>query len=123
MGLLIDIARIMTGCGCTQFDDSSKFIKVKGIIVFTHNSDRIVNIMMNKQLTRQGTILQVALLVGKCASWIAAKLNIHRRQKRGIAHGIVESLLTCIYISLTTNLGVWVLHDSESAQPMVSYFS
>ena len=94
MGLLIDIAHIMTGCGCTQFDDSAKFIIVKGIIVFTHNSDTIVNIMMNQQLTRQSTILQVALLVGKCASWIAAKLNVHKRQKRGIAYGIVESLLT-----------------------------
>ena len=80
-------------------------------------------IMMNQQLTRQGTLLQVALLVGKCASWIAAKLNIHKREKRGIAHGVVESLLTCIHISLTTNLGVWVLHDSESAQPIVRYFS
>ena len=33
----------MTGCGCTQYDESSKFIIVKGIIRFKHNSERIVN--------------------------------------------------------------------------------
>ena len=66
MGLRTSIAHIMTGCGCTQYDESSEFIIVKGIIIFKHSSDKIDNIMLNK-LTRQGTMLQVALLVGKHA--------------------------------------------------------
>ena len=64
--LFTGIAFIMTGCGCTQYDESSEFIIVKGIIIFKHSSDKIDNIMLNK-LTRQGTMLQVALLVGKHA--------------------------------------------------------
>ena len=41
---------IMTGSYCTQHDESSKFIIGKGIILFKHNRDRVVNIMLN-QLT------------------------------------------------------------------------
>ena len=60
------IARIMKGCGCTPDDESSEFIMVKGIIIFKHSSEKIDNIMLN-ELTRQDTMLQVALLVGKYA--------------------------------------------------------
>ena len=56
----------MKGCGCKQYDESSEFIIVKGIIIFKHSSDKIDNIMLN-ELTRQGTMLQVALQVGKHA--------------------------------------------------------
>ena len=64
----------MTGCCCTQYDDSSKFIIIEGIIIFKHNTDRVVNIMLN-QLTSHNAMLQVALLVGKQASRLAAKLK------------------------------------------------
>ena len=92
---------IMTGCCCTQYDDSSKFIIVKGIIIFKHNRDRVVNIMLN-QLTSHNAMLQVALLVGKHASRLAAKLNIPTRQIRGGTQVIAIKLLTCIHFSLLT---------------------
>ena len=41
--LFTSFANIMTGCGCTQYYESSKFIIVKGIIRFKHNSESIVN--------------------------------------------------------------------------------
>ena len=91
----------MTGCCCTHYDDSSKFMIVKGIIIFKHNRDRVVNIMLN-QLTRHNAMLQVALLVGKHASGLAAKLNIPARQIRGGTQVIAIKLLTCIHFSLLT---------------------
>ena len=91
----------MTGCCCTKYDDSSKFIIVKGIIIFKHNRDRVVNIMLN-QLTSHNAMLQVALLVGKHASWLAAKLNVPTRLIRGGTKVIAIKLLTCIHFSLMT---------------------
>ena len=64
----------MTGCCCTQYDESSKFIIVKGIIRFKHNSERIVN-HEPVDKARQGTVPQVALLVGKHTSRLAVKQN------------------------------------------------
>ena len=91
----------MTGSCCKQYDDSSKFIIGKGIILFQHNTDRVVNMMLN-QLTSHNAILQVALLVGKHASRLAAKLNIPTRQIRGGTQVIAIKLLTCIHFSLLT---------------------
>ena len=91
---------IMTVFCCTQYDDSSKFIIIEGIIIFKHNTDRVVNIMLN-QLTSHNAMLQVALLVGKHARGLAAKLNIPR-QMRGGTQVIAMKLLTCIHFSLLT---------------------
>ena len=77
-------------------DDSSKFIIVEGIIIFKHNRDRLVNIMLN-QLTSHNAMLQVAPLVGKHASELAAKLHIPTRQIRGSTQVIAIKLLTCIH--------------------------
>ena len=41
--LFTSFANVMTGRGCTQYDESSKFIIVKGIIILKHNSERIAN--------------------------------------------------------------------------------
>ena len=95
----------MLWCDFTKYDYSSKFIIVKGIIIFKHDSDRIVNTMLYQQLTRQGTMLQVASLVGKLASWLAAKRNVHTRQIRDSTHVIAKKLLTYMHVSLTTHLG------------------
>ena len=94
--LFTGIAHIMKGCGCTQYDESSKFVIVKGIIIFKHYSHGIVYRMLN-QLTRQGIMLQVALLAEERASWLAAKLNIRTRQSIGSTHVVAIKLLTCIY--------------------------
>ena len=71
--LFTSFANVMTGCGCTQYDESSKFIIVKGIIRFKHNSETL---SITNQLTRQGTVLQVALLVGKHTSWFSSEVQL-----------------------------------------------
>ena len=97
----------MTGCGCTQYDESSKFIIVKGIIILKHNSCRTFRIMLH-QLTRQGNKLQVVSLVWRRANWLAAKLNISTRQIRCNTQGIAIILLTFIHIYYwETHLWSW----------------